>query len=272
MVYSYYPGCTLSTTAAQMDRLARASAAVLGFELCELNNWQCCGAVYPMGADDIAAKMAAIRALDAAHKRGQALVTLCSACHHVLKRINDDMKKDAALRDAAHKFWNDDMGNPVGEAKIDYVGETEVLHFLEVVMRHIGADRLKEAAAGRLKGRKIGAYYGCLLLRPSPIMQFDDPENPRIFEDFLAALGATPIVYSMRNECCGGYLSLKEPGRAGQMCAGIIENAAAAGAQELIVACPLCQYNIMKKTESALPVKYFTEILAEALGLEGDYA
>ena len=93
MKYSYYPGCTLKNKAQDLDAYARASAVALGFELEEIEEWQCCGGVYPLGSDEIASKLSSVRALNEAKVKGQDLVTLCSACHHVIKRVNDDMKK-----------------------------------------------------------------------------------------------------------------------------------------------------------------------------------
>lgn len=121
-----------------------------------------------------------------------------------------------------------------------------------------------------LTGRKIGAYYGCMLLRPSGILQFDDPENPKILENFIRALGAEPVVYPYRNECCGGYISLKEKEMAGQMVDTILDSAEYNGADELVTACPLCQYNLNHNSGHAHTPKvtYFTEILAEALGVD----
>ena len=149
------------------------------------------------------------------------------------------------------------------ELETPYKGETNVLHFLEVLRDRIGFDELKKKVVNPLKGRKIGAYYGCLLLRPSGILAFDNPENPTIIEDFIRALGATPVIYPYRNECCGGYISLKEK----DMCDNICESAKGFGADMLITACPLCMYNL-NKSENAIPVYYFTELLAEALGLK----
>lgn len=83
MVYSYFPGCTLKTKAKDLDRYGRESAKALGFELEEIENWQCCGGVYPLGTDEIASKLSSVRALNDAKEKGQDLVTLCSACHHV---------------------------------------------------------------------------------------------------------------------------------------------------------------------------------------------
>lgn len=209
-----------------------------------------------MGSDEIATKLSSVRALNAAKEKGQALVTMCSACHHVIKRVNDDMKYVEDICTRANNYMG--LVEP-------YKGETEVLHFLEVLRDKVGFDELKKKVVHPLTGKKIGAYYGCLLLRPGKILGFDDPENPTIIEDFIRALGAEPVIYPYRNECCGGYISLKEKDMARTMCDKIMESAEGFGAEMLITACPLCMYNLNKSR--TLPVVYFTEILAEALGV-----
>lgn len=259
MKYSYYPGCTLKTKAKDLDTYARKSAKILGFELEEIEQWQCCGGVYPLGADEIASKLASVRALNAAKEKAQDLVTLCSACHHVMKRVNDDMKNTDDIRIRANNYM---------ELEEPYRGETAVYHYLEILRDRIGFDTLKKKVVNPLKGRKVGAYYGCLLLRPSEVLAFDKPENPTIIEDFIRAIGATPVIYPYRNECCGGYISLKEQQLAQNMTDKIMDSAASFGADSLITACPLCLYNLnMSKSGFKLPVQYFTELLAEALGL-----
>ena len=260
MKYSYYPGCTLRNKAKDLDLYARKCAVALGFELEELTDWQCCGGVYPLGSDEIASKLPSVRALNDAKQKGQDLVAVCSACYHVLKRVNDDMVNVANIQTRANNYMA--LEEP-------YKGETAVLHFLEVLRDRVGFDELKKKVTNPLTGRKIGAYYGCLLLRPSDVMAFDDPENPTILEDFIRALGATPVVYPYRNECCGGYISLKEPNLAASMCDKITSSAAGFEADCLVTACPLCKYNLNKSGK--LPIVYFTELLAEALGIkEGD--
>lgn len=256
--YSYYPGCTLKNKASELDSYGRASAKVLGFELEEIENWQCCGGVYPLGTDEIATKLSSVRALADARDKGQELVTLCSACHHVIKRVNDDMKNVPSTNERANNYM---------QLEKAYNGETNVLHFLEVLRDRIGFDELKKKVVNPLKGKKIGAYYGCLLLRPGKIMSFDNPENPKIMEDFIRAIGAEPVIYPYRNECCGGYISLKEKDMAKNMCDKICDSASGFGADMLITACPLCMYNL-NKSENGVPVYYFTELLAEALGVK----
>ena len=133
----------------------------------------------------------------------------------------------------------------------------------------VGFNTLKEKVVNPLKGKKIAAYYGCLLLRPNSVMKMDDPENPTIMEDFIRALGAEPVVYAMRNECCGGYVSVESPKLAENKSNAVMNNAKAQGAEMIITACPLCKYNLVKNGAD-IPVVYFTELLAEALGVKED--
>ncbi|MFR4595154.1 MAG: CoB--CoM heterodisulfide reductase iron-sulfur subunit B family protein [Oscillospiraceae bacterium] len=259
MKFQYFPGCTLKTKGVRLDTCARKAALALGFTLEELPEWQCCGAVYPMARDEIATRLSSVRALVAAREAGEPLVTLCSACHHVIKRVNGDMKHDADIRAKVNNYL-----------KLDppYAGETEVLHYLEVLRDKIGWDAVKAAVKKPLTGMKIGAYYGCLLLRPSREMCFDDPENPTILEDFIRAIGAEPVYYGLRNECCGGYTTIENRQYAHKQAQRIVDNAKTAGAECLITACPLCLYNLTQNTDGGLPVRYFTELLAQALGVE----
>lgn len=259
MTYSYYPGCTLKTKAKDLDTYARKAAEALGFTLEELQDWQCCGAVYPMASDEIATKLSAVRALASAKEQEKPLVTLCSACHHVIKRVNHDMQ---TREDMAQKV------NNYLQLDVPYYGEAEVLHYLEVLRDKIGFDELKKKVTNPLKGRKIAAYYGCMLLRPSKEMQFDDPENPTILEDFIKAIGAEPVVYPYRNECCGGYMTMNDKDLACKMANKVVASAKMKGAEEIITACPLCLYNLDRNSSEELPVRYFTELLAEALGVK----
>ena len=257
MTYSYFPGCTLKTRGKELDQWGRACADALGFSLQELPEWQCCGAVYPMAKDEIATRLSSVRALMAAGELGQPLVTLCSACHHVIKRVNGDMQRDEAIRDRVARYLG---------LETPYAGETRVLHYLEVLRDEIGFEALAQKVVKPLTGRKIGAYYGCLLLRPSKEMAFDDPENPTILEDFIRAIGAEPVYYAQRNECCGGYCTVNNKAYADSRANAILDNAKTAGAEMVITACPLCLYNLQQ--QESLPVAYFTELLAEALGLK----
>lgn len=257
MKISYFPGCTLKNKAIVLDNYARKSAEALGVTLEEIENWQCCGGVFTSSKDEIATKLSSVRVLSAAKEKGQDLVTVCSACHNVVKQTNHALRTDAEFAGKVNRYMND----------TPYYGETNVYHYLEMLRDLVGFDKIKAAVKSPLKGKKIAAYYGCLLLRPSGVMAMDDPENPRIMEDFIRAIGADAVVYANRNECCGGYVTMESPEFAKKKSASVVENAKRAGAEMIITACPLCLYNL-KKSGCDIPVVYFTELLAEALGVK----
>ena len=260
MKVSYFPGCTLKTKAKDLDLYAYKSAEALGVTLEEIENWQCCGGVFTTANDEVATKLSSVRALKAAGEKEQPLVTVCSACHNVIKQTNHAMQTNKDFADKVNRYMAADGG---------YNGETNVYHYLEMLRDLVGFDTLKEKVVNALKGKKIAAYYGCLLLRPNSVMKMDDPENPTIMEDFIKALGADAVVYAKRNECCGGYIAMESPDTAKKNSLGVIENAKAAGAEMIITACPLCKYNLVK-SGADIPVVYFTELLAEALGVKED--
>lgn len=259
MNYSYYPGCTLKTKAKALDIYGRKSAEKLGITLEELPEWQCCGGVYPLASDEVATKLSSVRALLSAREKEQTLLTMCSACHHVIKRVNYDMQNKPEFASKVNSYL-----------KLDekYLGETRVVHYLEMLRDDYGFDKLKEQVTNPLKGRKIAAYYGCLLLRPGKEMAFDNPENPTIIEDFIRAIGAEPVEYPFRNECCGGYMTMTDKSLASKMATMVVDSARLKGADCMITACPLCLYNLKQGSEEKLPVYYFTELLAQALGLK----
>ncbi len=260
MKVSYFPGCTLKNKAKDLDMYAYKSAEVLGVTLEEIENWQCCGGVFTTSSDEVATKLSSVRALKYANDRNQPLVSVCSACHNVLKQTNYAMQTNTQFADKVNRYMAEDS---------PYNGETEVYHYLEMLRDLVGFDTLKEKVVNTLKGKKIAPYYGCLLLRPNTVMKMDDPENPTIMEDFIKALGADAVVYAKRNECCGGYISAQAPETAKKNSLAIINNAKAAGAEMIITACPLCKYNLVK-SGADIPVVYFTELLAEALGVKED--
>ncbi|MBE5817254.1 MAG: disulfide reductase [Clostridiales bacterium] len=259
MKVSYFPGCTLKNKARELDKYSYKCAEALGITLEEIEEWQCCGGVFSSARDEVANKLSSVRALRAASEKGQPLVTVCSGCHNVIKQTNHCMKNDMGFADKVNRY--------MGEGS--YNGEAEVYHYLELLRDVVGFDKVKEAVVNPLKGKKIGAYYGCLLLRPSSVMKMDDPENPRIIEDLILAMGAEPVIYANRNECCGGYIVLEDSQSARKKSTDIITNAKAQGADMIITACPLCKYNLIKNGAD-IPVIYFTELLAEALGVKED--
>jgi heterodisulfide reductase subunit B len=268
----YFPGCTLSTTATLFDRSGRAAAAALGLPLEELADWQCCGASFPLAVDNAMALIGPTRVLIRAEEAGDRLVTLCAVCYNVLKRTDALLRRSPEMLQRINWFVGADDAAP-GRA---YQGRLKVVHLLEMFRDDLGWEALgrtvAEKGTPRLQGRRIAPYYGCLLLRPPREMALDDPEAPTLLSDFLRTLGAEPVEFPFQGECCGSYLAASEPETCRSLGETILRHAAAMGAQALVTACPLCQYNLetaaARLPEAArLPVVYFTQLLAAALDL-----
>lgn len=269
MKLQYFPGCTLFEKADSFDRSGREAAKKLGFELVEVKDWTCCGATFPLAEDYDMALASPTRVLANAKKTGDELVSLCAVCHNVLKRTNHVMQSNAERREKVNGFIEE-----------EYDGSLEVVHYLEVLRDKIGFEKVAELVEKNLDGLKVAPFYGCLLLRPGKEMAMDDVYNPSIFEDALSAIGAAPVDFSMKTECCGAFQVVNSVDTATRCSREIIDSARAAGAEVLVTACPLCQFNLEDRqremgeedsTFKTLPVLYFTELLALAMG-EGEGA
>ncbi len=259
----YYPGCTLSTQAKNYDRSGRAVAAALGLELVELPEWQCCGATFPLSLDDSMALIAPTRVLYQAQQAGDRVAALCAICFHVLRRSQALLERDPEMLERINWFTEQ-----------EYNG-VQVMHFLELLRDDVGWESLAKRVTRPLAGLRVAPYYGCLLLRPHDEIGLDDPEDPAIMRDLLRALGAEVVDFPFSIECCGSYLTVKEPRVPETLSKEIVASAREHGAQAIITACPLCQFNLdypQRETEVGLignevPVLYFTQLMAVALGL-----
>ena len=230
-----------------------------------MKDWLCCGAVFSNTSDNIMTHSGPNRILARAQSEGNILVTLCAGCHNVLKRTSIQAKRNRAKQDQINEF-NEEA----------YSGEMDVLHFLEILRDRVGFDKIKESVKAPLQGMPVGAYYGCLLLRPYREMKFDDPHRPTVIEDLLGSIGCTPIDYPARTECCGSYLAIPSPDTIMQLAGSVVQSARSHGARVIAVSCPLCKYNLelsqnrqssVSQGSDALPVVYFTQLLGLALGL-----
>ncbi len=268
MKIPYYPGCTLNTVAKDFDTSAREAATVLGLELKELDQWNCCGASFPLTPDNVMGLTAPTKVLVNARKEGDTVTTLCSVCYNVLKRTNKAVNDDRDRRNIINDFIEE-----------EYDGSLQVIHFLEVLRDRIGFDKVKNLVKRPLKGIKTGAYYGCMLLRPFEDIGIDDPEAPVIFEDLLRSLGCEPVEFPNKIECCGAHLAMGNEDVVVRLSGNVMTSAIDSGADLIVTSCPLCQYNLEKSQKrlvqdnadySGIPVLYFTQILGLALGQSED--
>ena len=268
MRLAYYPGCTLKTKARNLEEPAIASLEVLGLELEEIARWNCCGAVYSLADDDLMHQVAPVRNLIRVKQQGKnELVTLCSFCLNTLKRANLLMRDDDAKRNTLNMFLDEG---------IDYSGEVKVLHLLEVLRDEIGWEALAHKVRLPLRDLKLAPYYGCTLLRPREVA-IDDVDNPTIVREFLRTLGASPVDFPEFTRCCGSYQVVSNRGSISGYARDILSSASSHGAEALVLTCPLCDYNLgqgqaelVKNQDGskAMPLFYFTQLLALALGLD----
>ena len=259
--YLYFPGCTLRTTAKAFDVSAKAATRALGVELKEMEGWLCCGAAYSNVDDNLITKAGPNRILSRAQKESPTLTTLCAGCYNVLKRTTVHAQHLSPSQQSINAF-NEET----------FTGGVEVLHLLEVLRDRIGFEKVEKAVKTPLNGLPVGAYYGCLLLRPSAEMRLDDPNRPSIMEDLLAKIGCTPVDYPTRTECCGSYLGVSSSERTEPLANHILASAKRCGAKVLAVSCPLCKYNLETaragpESVDDLPIVYFTQLLGLTLGV-----
>ncbi len=267
MNLSYYPGCTLKTKAKNAEDSAIASMAVLGIEMVELPRWNCCGTVYSFAGDEELHQLAPVRNLIRVKETGSdKVVTICSFCYNTLKRADLLVKNNPAKMHTINTFM---------EEEIDYEGDVEVVHLLEVLRDDIGWETIAEKVQVPLSGLKVAPYYGCTLLRPQEIA-IDDVERPTIMGDLLKALGADVVDFPYATECCGSYQIISNPDFVSQRVWDILSSAMRRKADAVVLSCPLCDFNLDHTQEefiqkrsgfNGIPVLYFTQLLALALGL-----
>ncbi|MBU0984645.1 MAG: CoB--CoM heterodisulfide reductase iron-sulfur subunit B family protein [candidate division Zixibacteria bacterium] len=270
MKISYYPGCTLKTKARNLEDSALACLKALDIEFEELPRWNCCGAVYSLADDDLIHLIAPVRDLIRAKERGaDTVLTLCSMCYNTLARANKLMAEDEEKRGTINQFMDEEP---------DYFGDLKVVHFLDFLRDDYGWDKVKEKVKVPLTGLKAAPYYGCTLTRPKEVA-VDRPDKPTILHDFLDALGATTVDFPSTIECCGTYQVLGNPEVALKRSQGILSDATLHGAEALALACPLCDFNLGRRQDQMLekfegatevPIFYFTQLLAVALGVAPD--
>lgn len=267
--FAYYPGCTMKTTGKVFEESTFAVASALGIELKELDRWNCCGTVFSLAKDDTMHQMATIRNMMRVEAMGmREVVTLCSMCYNTLKRANEYISSDPVKLAELNDFMY--------EEPVKYSGNTKVRHFLEILRDDLGWKGLSEKITKPLTGLKVASYYGCALVRPSGA-GVDNLENPVVLEDLVRALGAEHVSWASRLECCGSYHTIPRKELVFERAERIVGEARKAGADLIILSCPLCEFNLGARQPEVkearygfkgLPVLYFTQLMGLALGIE----
>jgi heterodisulfide reductase subunit B len=261
----YYPGCSQGSSAAEYDISTRACLGALGIACADVPDWTCCGSTPAHTVDHFLAGALAARNLKQAEAAGfDCVTTPCPSCLAALKTA------DAHLSEPGYRAEVERLlGAPAP-------GPVQSKSTLQVILEQAGPEGVRAAVKKPLAGLRVAPYYGCLLSRPPGLMAFDDPENPVSMDQLLSACGATVVDFAYKTECCGAAFGMPRLDVMTRLTARILQAAVAAGADCVAVACPLCQMNLDLRQgqadaaagkKSGLPVPYFTQLMAIALGL-----
>lgn len=268
MKYAYYPGCSAHSTARDMHESAIAVAGALGIDLVEPKGWTCCGATAAHQTDRVLAASLPAANLLKVQDMGLDMVANCAACYNRMKVANHEVLTDPDMR----KKVSDAVGR-------DYDGSVNVRHIVEVLLEDIGFDAIKNAIKRTLNGLQIACYYGCLLVRPHEVTNFDDPENPTSLDRLVTLMGGISLDWPHKVECCGGGLSMSRTDIVVSLTDTIVGMAKAAGAQCIVVSCPMCQINLdmrqqdiakQMNTNHNMPILYITQLLGLCFGISPD--
>ena len=260
MKFSYYPGCSSHSTAKEYDESVRVVSDALGIELQEIEDWSCCGASSAHMTNHKLSVALPARNIIAAEANGHDIMVPCAGCFSRFKSVQYQLARDEKLKT--------EIEGIIGKK---YNGTVATRNPIDIVYEDVGLEKLGEMAAKKLKGLKPVSYYGCVLLRPPEICEFDDYENPYMLDGIMESIGAESKLWSYKTECCGGSLTLGKTEIVVNLVDKLMRMAREAGANCLVCACPVCFANldIRASKEVRLPAFYFTELLALAMELEG---
>jgi heterodisulfide reductase subunit B len=266
MDIGYYPGCSLTGTAKEYDQSIRRIFSELGVNLIEVEDWSCCGATSAHATNHLLSLALPLRNINLAKRQGlKELFIPCAACYNRFVVAQYEVNRDASVRKEIENIL---------EEPID--ADIKIVNMIEM-FEYIGKDAITARKTKDLKGFKVAAYYGCLLLRPPAVVKFDDPEQPSSMEEIIRLTGAEPIEWSFKTECCGASHSITNTNIVVTLSKRIIDDAREMGAEAIIVACPMCHSNLdMRQRNIAkvdaqhrnMPVLYLSELVGISMGLD----
>lgn len=264
MKLGFFPGCSLEGSSREYNESLKAIAPALGLELAEVPDWNCCGASAAHSLNHKLALSLPARILALAERAGfDELLVPCSACYSRLALTRQELMEHEAVRQ--------EITNII---EMDYVGSTKVVNALDVLVR-CAANGLKDKIRQPF-AHKVACYYGCYLVRPEKISSCKRIEDPQEMDEVMKAVGAEPIDWAFKVECCGAGLSVSRTDSVAELSGRIVEDAAHRGAAAIIVACPMCHTNLdlrrdaiqqKRGTQYTIPVLYLSQVIGLALGL-----
>ncbi len=264
--YAYFPGCSLEKMARSYHESALAASRALDIELEEIEDWNCCGATTYFNIDELLADTLCGRNLAIAEQSGHDVVMACSGCYKNMYSARKHLVRDADLKEHVNEA--------LAEDNLKFTGSSEARHLLDVMVKDVGLEEIKQRVQRPLTGLKVATYYGCQIVRPRK--DHEDVESPHFFEDLMVAIGAEPTNFLMKLRCCSAALLITNRTAALSMVRNVLDSAVRSGADLIVTACPLCQVNLECYqtqvnsdfgTDFKVPVMYFTQLVGLALGV-----
>lgn len=270
--YSFYPGCSSQNKASSSNYLVSTNSMCqkLGITLNEVPDWNCCGASIGYGGGGELPRVvlsARNLALSEQHNAGQDMVATCAACWLASREVKERLDHSPEMKA--------DANAALKEAGLEYKGQTQARHMVEVLLEDIGMEALQSGVKKPLKGIKFAGYVGCQTNRPFGIAG-ESFENPMYLDNMIQAMGAEAVTnYDQKVTCCGGALAFSEPEKSQKQIKDIIESAYDHGADMIVTPCPLCQANVeiyqgeVNKrygTKFNIPVTYYSQLITVAYG------
>jgi succinate dehydrogenase / fumarate reductase, cytochrome b subunit len=272
--YAYFPGCVPQGACRELHTSTMAISKALGIELIELKKAACCGSGTYKEDSQLLEDTVNARNIALAESLNLPLLTHCSTCQgvigHVDERLKEAKENDPAYFQKVNGFLEKESCSP-------YQGTTEVKHILWALVGDYGLDALQAKVKRQLTGLNCAAFYGCYLLRAQKTLPYDDAFNPQSMENVFKAVGANPVYYNGRIQCCGWPLSSYATESSFQMAGKNLLDAMANGADCIVTPCPLCHLNLDSrqpevakfiKEKLNIPVLHLPQLVGLALGIE----
>lgn len=261
MNVAYFPGCSLHSMSKEYDISTRVVCRHLNINLQEIEDWNCCGATAAHSINHKLAVGLSARNLSIAEDmKTDKVMAVCAGCFSRLKTASHEIRNNPDMKAQVEQMLQ-------GPAPV----KAEVEHLLQLLVEETGLDAIARQVVKPLRGLRVAAYYGCLLTRPQKIVQFDDPEQPVSLDNLLKTLGAETVAWGHKAECCGGGYAASDTGIVLDLGAQVLNSAREAGAEAIVVACPMCQGNLDMRQKAMeldyrMPIIYFTQLMGLAFG------
>lgn len=272
--YAYFPGCVAQGACRELYDSTALLAKTLGIELIELKKASCCGSGTFKEDSRLLEDTVNARNIALAEAENLPLLTHCSTCQgvigHVDERLKEFQDRDPAYVEQINGLLHQEGCSP-------YRGTSEVKHLLWALVADYGLDAIGDRLQRKLSNLHCAAFYGCYLLRAQTHLPYDDPHQPESMENVFRTVGATPVYYRGRTQCCGWPLASYATEQSFQMAGKHLQDAIDNGADCMVTPCPLCHLNLDSRQPEVeklldrplgLPVLHLPQLIALALGIE----